>query len=47
MYNILIEFGFARKLARLLKMCLNEICARVLVGGHMSDVFPIKNGFNL
>ena len=44
-YNILIEFGIARKLARLLKMCLNEICARVWVGGRVSDVFPINNGF--
>jgi hypothetical protein len=26
-------------------MCLNETYGRVWVGKHLSDVFPIKNGF--
>jgi hypothetical protein len=44
-YNILIEFGIPMKLARLIKMCLSEICNKVRVGKHLSDMFPIKNGF--
>jgi len=31
------------KLARLIKMCLNETYSRVRVGKHVSDMFPIKN----
>jgi hypothetical protein len=30
---------------RLIKMCLNETYSRVQVGKHLSDMFPIKNGF--
>jgi hypothetical protein len=26
-------------------MCLNETYSRVWVGKHLSDVFPIRNGF--
>jgi len=26
-------------------MCLNESCSRVWVGKHLSDMFPIKNGW--
>jgi hypothetical protein len=33
------------KLARLIKMCLSETYSRVQVGKHLSDMFPIKNGF--
>jgi hypothetical protein len=44
MYNILIEFGIAMKLVRLVKICLNETYSRVRVGKHLSDTFPIKNG---
>jgi hypothetical protein len=44
LYNILIEFGIAKKLVRLIKMCLSETCSRVWVGKHLSDTFPIKNG---
>jgi len=36
LYNILIEFGIPMKLARLIKMCLNETCSRVRVGKHLS-----------
>ena len=43
LYNILIEFGIPMKLARLIKLCLNNICSRVLIGKHLSDMFPIKN----
>ena len=44
LYNILIEFGIPMKLARLIKMCLNETHGRVWVGKHLSDMFPIRNG---
>jgi hypothetical protein len=27
-------------------MCLNEMCSRVAVGKHLSDVFPTRNGLN-
>ena len=32
------------KLARLIKLCLNESYNRVWVGKHLSDMFHIKNG---
>ena len=44
LYNILIEFGVPRKLARLIKMCLTETYSRVRVGKNLSDRFPIRNG---
>jgi hypothetical protein len=44
LYNILTEFGVAMKLARLIKMCLNEIFSKVRIDKHMSDSFPIQNG---
>jgi hypothetical protein len=31
------------KLAKLIKMCLNETYKRVRVGKHLSDMFPIKS----
>jgi len=43
LYSILIGFGIPMKLARLIKMCLNDTCSRVWVGRHLSDMFPIKN----
>jgi sorting nexin-29 len=44
LYNILIEFGIAMKLVRLIKMCLSETYSRVQAGKHLSDMFAIKNG---
>ena len=44
LYNILIEFGVPMKLARLIKISLNETYSTVRVGKHLSDMFPIKNG---
>jgi hypothetical protein len=44
LYNILIEFGIPMKLARLIKMCLNETCSRIQIGKQFSDRFPIRNG---
>ena len=43
MYNILIEFGIAMKLVRLIKLCLEETCSSVRVGKNLSDMFPIGN----
>jgi hypothetical protein len=45
LYNILIEFGMPRKLARLIKMCPSETYSRVRVGKNLSDRFPIRNGW--
>jgi len=44
LYNILIEFGVPKKLARLIKMCLTETYSRIRVGKNLSDMFPIRNG---
>jgi hypothetical protein len=44
LYNILIEFGIPMKLARLIKMCLNETYSKVRIRKHLSDSFPIQNG---
>jgi hypothetical protein len=44
LYNILLEFGIPMKLARLIKMCLNETYSKVRIGKHLSDSFPMKNG---
>jgi len=46
LYNNLIEFDIPMKMARLIKMCLNEIDSRVRVGKHLSDMFRITNGLN-
>jgi len=43
LYNILIEFGIAIKVVRLIKMCLNETYSTVHIGIHLSDTFPVKN----
>jgi hypothetical protein len=32
------------KLVRLIKMCLNETCSKVLIGKHLPYNFPIQNG---
>jgi hypothetical protein len=44
LYNILIEFGIAMKLVRLIKICLNETYRKVCIGKHLSDSFLIQNG---
>jgi hypothetical protein len=43
--NILIEFGISMEPVRLTQLCLNETYSRVRVGKHLSDKFPIRNGF--
>jgi hypothetical protein len=45
LYNILTECDISMKLIRQIKMCLNITCSTVQVGKHLSDMFPIKNGF--
>jgi hypothetical protein len=44
LYNISIEFGVSMKLARLVKMCLNETYSEAPTGKHLSDSFTIQNG---
>jgi hypothetical protein len=44
LYNTLTEFFIPMKLARLIKICLNETCSVVRVGKNLFDVFPIRNG---
>ncbi|KAJ4448485.1 hypothetical protein ANN_10501 [Periplaneta americana] len=44
LYNIIIEFGIAKKLVRLIKMCLSETYSRVRIGQFLSDAFPIHFG---
>ena len=46
-YRLLIEFVILMKLVRLIKMYPNETYSRVWVGRCLSDLFPIKNGFEL
>jgi hypothetical protein len=43
LHNILTEFGVPIKLARLIKICLNETYSNVHTGKHLSDKFPIQN----
>ena len=44
LYNILIEFGIAMKLVRLIKVGLKESYSRVCIGKHLSNMLPIKKG---
>jgi hypothetical protein len=44
LYNILNQFGIPRKLAGLIKMCLNAPYSTVRIGKNQSDKFPIQNG---
>jgi hypothetical protein len=39
-YNILLDFDVPKKLVKLIKIFLNEVC----VGKLLSDKFPIQNG---
>jgi hypothetical protein len=43
LYN-LIALGIPMKLAKLIKMCLNETYSTAHIGKHLSDMFPIMNG---
>jgi hypothetical protein len=43
LYNILFEFGFPRKLVRLIKMCLNETYSKIRTGKHLFGAFPVQN----
>jgi hypothetical protein len=44
LYNMPIDFGIPMKLARLIKMCLNEPYSRVRVDKHLCDIVPVMNG---
>jgi hypothetical protein len=44
LYNILIEFGITRKLAGLIKLCINETYSTAHISKHQSDNFPIQEG---
>jgi sorting nexin-29 len=44
LYTILTELGIPRKIAGLIKMCLNETHSTMSVGKYQSDKFPIQNG---
>jgi hypothetical protein len=44
LYNILIEFGILRKLAGLIRKCLNETCSTEGIGKYQSDKFTVQGG---
>jgi hypothetical protein len=44
LHSVLIGFGIPRKLAGLIKMCLNETYSTVCIGKYQSDKLPIQNG---
>jgi len=44
LYNNLIKFSIPMKLVRLIKVCLTQTHSRVLVGNHLSAMFPVRNG---
>ena len=44
LYDILIEFGIAMKLVRLIELCLTETYSTVQVNKDLPDIFPIRNG---
>jgi sorting nexin-29 len=44
LYIILLEFGVSTKLAKLIKMSLNETYSKVRIGKLLSDKFPILHG---
>jgi hypothetical protein len=44
LYSTLREFGVPLKLVTLIKMCLNGMYIKVLIGKHLSVNFPVQNG---
>jgi hypothetical protein len=44
LYNFLLEIGIPEKLARIIKMCLNETCSKIRVSKHLFNTFPTQNG---
>jgi hypothetical protein len=44
-YDILTEFGIPMKLVRLIKNVSKWNHSRVQIGKHLSDMFPVSNGF--
>jgi hypothetical protein len=44
LHNILTEFVVPMKIARLIKMCLNETYSKFCIDKHLFDSFPIQNG---
>ena len=47
LYDILIEFGIAMKLVRLIELCLTETYSTVQVNKELPDIFPIRNGLKM
>jgi hypothetical protein len=45
LYNIIIEFWYCRVTGKANKMCLNETCNRFWGVQHLSDMFPVRNGW--
>jgi hypothetical protein len=45
LYIVATEIGIPMKKVRLMKVCLTETYSGVRVGKNMSDMFPIRNGF--
>jgi hypothetical protein len=43
-FIIRIWIRYTQKTVRLIKMCLNEACSKVVQVCIMSDAFPIQNG---
>jgi hypothetical protein len=44
LFSILIQFGMAMELVRLIRMCLNITYSKICIGKHLSHIFPIQNG---
>jgi hypothetical protein len=44
LYNILTEFGLSTKLARLIKLCLNQTYNSIRIGKQLAGNFSIQNG---
>jgi hypothetical protein len=46
-YNILLEFGIAKKLVSLIKICFNETYSKVRIGKILFDEFPFQSEMKL